>query len=612
MKAQVSHDTVIKRLVYTCKVWGYLKHHHSSICQGKVNLDSILVRSLDGIKNAKSHREFNDSLFVLVSKAGTFSRHTGLVGYRGDSIQINTDTKWMNDSYYSNEIQNALRDIKTKFRAQGCYSSYYTTNYSLDEKFPDENSRILDLFRYWNIINYYYPFKNFILPNWESELLRFLPIFINVTNHEDLHLNYKKLTKSINDSKGIFSSSIYDSLIGIMYPPFDFRFVEGKTIVNKVLPTYNSVKMGDEVLEIQGIPVNNLREKYREIAEGANRNAVEFNINDLLLRKASSLKLLGGDGKEYTIEVNLREENKELLKMDFDTVSKAWKDTTLPDGCRYAIIDMPRWKNGQIVAFVFADLWEVDAIIFDLRGEFKIPFAKFEKVIYSFDYTNYYYYRKPCYFVPGEFYSRTISFDYYNRTAFPKNLILLVDERTRGNAEEFGISFQTRNDLIVIGDTTDGSGSLVKGTSMVALPGDIRTEFTSWGVYDKNGIPFHGRGIPLDYQVKPTIAGIRAGRDEVMEFALDCKFKLRNSILNSVSSLEVYPNPVKDKLNIQHPNINLEEVEYLLADYSGRTLISDHSKLQRYSADLSNLSAGIYVLSVKSNNKVKTYKIVKE
>ena len=53
------------------------------------------------------------------------------------------------------------------------------------------------------------------------------------------------------------------------------------------------------------------------------------------------------------------------------------------------------------------------------------------------------------------------------------------------------------------------------------LPGNIRVAMTGVGVYYPDGSDLQRAGVKIDEVVKPTIAGIKAGRDEVFERAIE-------------------------------------------------------------------------------------------
>ena len=43
--------------------------------------------------------------------------------------------------------------------------------------FPTAEYRLLALFRFWNVINYFFPYKNLIGDSWETVLPRYIPKF---------------------------------------------------------------------------------------------------------------------------------------------------------------------------------------------------------------------------------------------------------------------------------------------------------------------------------------------------------------------------------------------------------------------------------------------------
>jgi C-terminal processing protease CtpA/Prc len=70
---------------------------------------------------------------------------------------------------------------------------------------------------------------------------------------------------------------------------------------------------------------------------------------------------------------------------------------------------------------------------------------------------------------------------------------------------------------IVAGSTTAGADGNV---SIVPLPGGAMTNITGIGVFYPDRSPTQRTGILPDLEVRPTIAGIREGRDEVLEAAV--------------------------------------------------------------------------------------------
>ena len=80
------------------------------------------------------------------------------------------------------------------------------------------------------------------------------------------------------------------------------------------------------------------------------------------------------------------------------------------------------------------------------------------------------------------------------------------------------MAFRTAPGATVIGSTTAGADGNV---SRIALPGGINTMISGIGVYYPNGKETQRVGIIPDLVVKPTIRGIKEGRDELLDKAIE-------------------------------------------------------------------------------------------
>jgi hypothetical protein len=96
-------------------------------------------------------------------------------------------------------------------------------------------------------------------------------------------------------------------------------------------------------------------------------------------------------------------------------------------------------------------------------------------------------------------------------------LAILVDEVTLSQAEYTTMAFRVAPGAVVIGSTTAAADGNV---SPIPLPGGLRSLISGIGVFYPDKRPTQRIGIVPDIEVKPTIAGVRAGKDEVLERAL--------------------------------------------------------------------------------------------
>ena len=72
-------------------------------------------------------------------------------------------------------------------------------------------------------------------------------------------------------------------------------------------------------------------------------------------------------------------------------------------------------------------------------------------------------------------------------------------------------------EAVVIGSQTAGADGNV---SRINLPGGIQTMISGIGVYYPDGTETQRIGIVPDIEIKPTIAGFRDGKDELLEKAI--------------------------------------------------------------------------------------------
>lgn len=104
--------------------------------------------------------------------------------------------------------------------------------------------------------------------------------------------------------------------------------------------------------------------------------------------------------------------------------------------------------------------------------------------------------------------------------------------------------------------------------------------------------------------------GVTIGNND-KQLAFDINIKnglIQNSIPLDISEIQVYPNPVKNRLYISGSNQKPDEI--LLLDLSGKIVFRE-TKIQRGFIDLQNIKNGMYILKIKSGNSESTKKLIK-
>jgi C-terminal processing protease CtpA/Prc len=96
-------------------------------------------------------------------------------------------------------------------------------------------------------------------------------------------------------------------------------------------------------------------------------------------------------------------------------------------------------------------------------------------------------------------------------------VVILVDEDSESQSEYTAMALQAVPNVITVGSQTSGADGNV---SPISLPGGINTQISGFGIFYPEKQPTQGIGVRIDVKVEPTIAGLRSGRDEVLEEAI--------------------------------------------------------------------------------------------
>jgi hypothetical protein len=118
---------------------------------------------------------------------------------------------------------------------------------------------------------------------------------------------------------------------------------------------------------------------------------------------------------------------------------------------------------------------------------------------------------------PGAFHWGAVASLQPKEPHYAGKVVILVDEISLSQAEYTTMAFRSVRGATVIGSTTAGADGNV---SQIPLPGGISTMISGIGIFYPDKSPTQRIGMIPDHEVKPTIAGIRDGRDEVLEAAV--------------------------------------------------------------------------------------------
>ena len=517
----------ISNLAVLGKVWGYIKYYHPSVAAGKYNWDDELIRMIPKVLTSKNKDDRNNILSEWVSSLEAFEQDT-LPVLNPDSVKMYPDLGWIKDKKELGALSHQLEKIKTAKRNfdKTRYIQFQSHEISGEADYnepvyPVTEYRLLALFRFWNVIQFYYPYKYLIDENWHKVLKDFIPRFIDARDEFEYKLVVLELVTKLNDTHARMEwNSTIEKWKGENIAPYEVSFVEGKLVVTgiyEVIDTVNtnhSIQVGDIILSINNKPVNSIIEEKTKYTPGSNHTAQLRDIADFILRtneEKTELEFLR-NGERFSAELSCYNLNRVKVSSKFNRDKTLFK--IIRDSIGYLYLGST--NGGEVPQNI-----RTKGLIIDLRC-----YPAYDEVKGYWDYLQ--LYPEPKAFVkftvgdsnlPGLFqYLDATIVGTENSNYYKGKKIILVNEITQSHAEFMAMKYRVAENTIIIGSTTAGAdGDVIS----LKIPGGVIVKFTGVGVYYPDGRETQGVGIVPDIIVKPTIKGIKEGRDEVLEKAIN-------------------------------------------------------------------------------------------
>jgi C-terminal processing protease CtpA/Prc len=399
---------------------------------------------------------------------------------------------------------------------------------------PNADYRLLALFRLWSVTRYFFPYADLMDRPWGEALVEFLPRF----EAADTVLAYQtvvmEMAARLQDTHvGVNNATAVQERLGLFAPPFLVSQVEGQAVLLHVHDpnAVKDIRVGDVILAVDGVAMAERRKSLEPLIAASTPQAMSLLLDRMQLRgpKDSVARLRVRDGagadREVTV-VRSRPYGKDIWLPALRKTPETY--AVLPSGFGYIDLErLPYTEAGAALDVVMG----APAIIFDMRGypkgtawtiaprlvktppirpvvgaQFRPPFR---------DATTLTADPKASFF--GQFtFEQTLSET--TKSRYQGKVVVLIDAWAISQAEHTCLLLAAATDVTFIGTPTNGTNGDV--TNMV-LPGNLVVSFTGQEVRFPDGRQLQRVGVQPHIVVRPTISGFRAGRDEVLEAAIE-------------------------------------------------------------------------------------------
>ena len=505
------------------RVWGFLKYHHPAITAGQRNWDYELFRILPSVLAAPDGARANETILQWIDALGPVPTCNPCVAAPTGDLDQKPTLDWIHDrSVLGAALSERLEQIYANRSGMQFYVSQVRGggNPVFDREaaypqvaFPDFGYQLLALFRWWNILQYWAPDRDVADQNWTSVLRGFIPRIALAPDKLAYQLALFQLIATANDTHANLSSSLaVRPPVGDCAVPVVLRFIDDKPVVYRTSVNDSGLQPGDVLVRLDNDPILQLVNDWSKYYADSNEAARQRDLADNHTRGVCGPVAIDLDRMGRPLHISAKRVPTTREHTDHDQPG----DTFRLISPSVAYVKLSSIKGSDLASY-FDKAKDTKGMIIDIRNypsDF-MPFTMGQYfavkptpfVIFSFpDLSN-----------PGAFLLRAGDPIHPGPFHYAGRLIVLVDERTQSQAEYTAMALRSTPNALVLGSTTAGADG---NTSRIPLPGDLHTQISGLGVYYPDHRPTQRVGIIPDVVVRPTIQGIAAGRDEIMETAV--------------------------------------------------------------------------------------------
>lgn len=561
----------IEYMVTFAKVYGYVKYFHPSDEASQIDWNKFSIYGASEIDKCRSKKDLLTTLNRLFEPIAPSIKFSNKINYLDaklfdiapDSIENYKLTYWQHfgvslgmdrekQPYESRRInredgmgENRLFDYELKFGeciikeiGDGIYCRIPIALYCNEKStFPEGNEiklvelneslgsintsnpenlflRLGNIVNVYNVFEHFYPYFDVVNVDWEKELQEAIRRSYFDTSKLDHLITLERFTAPLKDGH----ISINNNSVNCFFiPPISWEWIENELVITDVFDDNYSLKTGDIVTQINyQESAYFFEDVYKRISAGTDGwLGLRANIKSLQGAKDSKI-ILTINGQNIELKRNMYPyQQSEISK------TKKVKYHKLENEIWYLNLDIIEMDT---INKLLPQLERCEAIICDLRG-YPNGNHDFIRYLMSVDDTTKAWMQVPEIVYPnhnGEIGYQNFNWMEMMKASKPylgnKKIIFMINGKAISYAESFLGYIEGYNLATIIGQPTAGTNGNVNPFS---LPGGYKISWTGMKVVKHNNSQHHGIGILPDIYIEKTIKGLRDGRDEYLEKAIE-------------------------------------------------------------------------------------------
>jgi len=380
----------------------------------------------------------------------------------------------------------------------------------------DRASRFADVIIAWNIFQHFYPYFDVVQVDWPKELKLALTAAATDKDELEFHKTLKRLVAALQDGHGSVYLRRWSG--NIISAPFAWDWIEDRLVITRAASKLaEELKPGDIIVKINGRPASEVVADQEKLISGATPQWKKGSALQTLLlgpkdsaialtvqRQPGALKMVnvirnldGIEADEYhdARPANIEEIKPAIWYLDIDRITDKDFEAALPK------------------------LNSAKGIIFDFRGYpgniSTAPIAHLiDKPVTSAQW------HIPATLMPDR---TDVHFQFSNWPVWPQKpkwmakVAFITDDRAISKAETYLAIIENYKLAAIVGGPTAGTNGNI---NPFTLPDGYVVNWTGMKVLKHDSSRHHGIGIQPTVPVSRTIKGVAAGKDELIEKAI--------------------------------------------------------------------------------------------
>jgi C-terminal processing protease CtpA/Prc len=387
----------------------------------------------------------------------------------------------------------------------------------------DAGHRVLAAVQIWGVFHYFFPYKDLIGEDWDAVLREFIPRMEAADEGSQYYWAVAEMVSHVHDSH-VTTTPLFHAVLRGVPPPVYAHWIEGSPVIAGFYTEsarQSGIAVGDVVLKVDEQDATARMDGIVKYISASTPQALMWKLMERFMNgpdnSTAVLTLRDGSGQVKEVKVTrsrgywparFEQRSGEIVKL-------------LPGNIGYA--DLDRLRISMVDA-MFEQFKDTRAIIFDMRG---YPYETFMTIASRLTQKeNVAAARNEEPVVehpsrPGEEPLKRTQLQFIpfsDKPHYKGKTVMLINEFAGSQSETTGLFLEAANGTKFIGSPTAGADG---DTTNFTVPGGISITFSGHAVRHADGRQLQRVGLLPDVEVKPTIQGIREGRDEVLERAIE-------------------------------------------------------------------------------------------